>query len=581
MLNRRTFLSVAGASAFAPAFMGDADASPREEGVIVVGAGLSGLAAALDLAKRGVKVEIIEASEQLGGRAKAGLENRTSGRLSIGHAPFLLPYQAVHVEEMLSRLDLGACMAPFVPGPAYFLDGNRIDPEHWIGKLRWIRALWHRARHQGHRVIPKALRDGKRWNASLASNAAWEGLGGLSALDWHQSPSAPLTPWKAFRDVMSPCVFGTAANEVDAASFALAEQFYALGTPKNRWTRRLTANPQEALWGPLQEALVDMGVHFRMGVTVSELSVSSGRVSGLVLDGFGLGLRTDDVQQGWTEVVRPDDASVFVFRNEMGELRAFSGRCPSTGCRLEWTGVGFFCSCQKRTYREDGHPESGDGAGLQRLYVLQGADGVHVEGEDSRVFLPASSVILACGPTSSWEIAGDLLGIQKPPMMREQASAHFWWDGDLLEDSPSWVLSDEGAGTSATVLSRLESESAEWANTGGTVIAVQTPMKRGGEQELLDSLRKHVEQVWPELQGARLVDQALSRWEVPVPEPGWRQGDPQTEAVFPGLYAAGEHLATDSNAHGFEAAARSGRLAANLALRDLGLEPTPLLDARE
>jgi|GEM_PF-5002621 len=581
MLNRRAFLSAAGASAFAPGLLSSARASSRDDGVIIVGAGLSGLAAALDLAARGVKVEIIEASDQIGGRAQARLENRDSGRLSIGNAPFLLPYQAVHVEQMLSSLGLESVLRSYVPGPAYFLDGKRIDPEHWVGKLRWLKALWHRARQQGHRVIPKALRDGKRWSASLEPSTTWNELGGLSARDWHQLPATPLTPWKTFRDVMSPCVFGAAVNEVDAASFALAEQFYALGGPKNRWTRRVGGNPQEVLWGPLQEALQSMGVHFRMGVTVSELSVSSGRVSGLVLDGFGHGLRADDVQEGWTELVRPDDASVFVFRTKTGELRAFSGRCPTTGCRLEWTGTGFYCSCQKRTYRQDGQPESGEGQELQSLYVLQGADGVHVEGEDSRVFLPASSVILACGPTSSWEIAGDLLGIQKPPLMREQAMAHFWWDGDLLEDAPSWVLSDQYGGTSATVLSHLEDESSQWASSGGTVVSVQSPMRGMGEAELLEGLRQHVEKVWPELQSAALVDQALSRWEVPIPEPGWRDGDPQTEVVFPGLYAAGEHLATDSNAHGFEAAARSGRLAANLALRDLELESTPLLDARE
>ncbi|MER5777766.1 NAD(P)/FAD-dependent oxidoreductase [Streptomyces sp. NPDC002039] len=93
----------------------------RQGNVIVVGAGLAGLTCALDLARAGVRVRVLEASDGVGGRMRSDL--RDGFVLDRGFQVFNTAYPQVKRRVNLRDLRL----RPFTPGAlAHMPDGGRV-----------------------------------------------------------------------------------------------------------------------------------------------------------------------------------------------------------------------------------------------------------------------------------------------------------------------------------------------------------------------------------------------------------------------------------------------------------------------
>ena len=285
----------------APPGAPDAATTGRRPHVVVVGAGIAGLAAATALADRGVSVEVLEREQYLGGRVGGWtdtLPDGTAVAMNRGFHAFFRQYY--NLREMLARVDPQLSMlTPVDDYPLIDARGRR-DTFHGLPGTPPLNALVFALRSPTFR-----LRDLLRLNARAAAPLLavsvpdiYARLDHLDAETFLRTINFPVAARHLAFEVFSRSFFAEPAD-LSAAELATMFHIYFLGSSEGLIFDVVTANFDVALWNPLRDYLEGKDVRFHTGVTVTAVHAAererlcvSGQ-DGAQFTGDGVVLATD------------------------------------------------------------------------------------------------------------------------------------------------------------------------------------------------------------------------------------------------------------------------------------------------
>lgn len=126
----------------------------------------------------------------------------------------------------------------------------------------------------------------------------------------------------------------------------------------------------------------------------------------------------------------------------------------------------------------------------------------------------------------------------------------------------------------------FETESREWAERhDGSVVELHAYAVPAGrtERDVRDELRARLDELYPELRGARVIDERfLWRADCPAFPPGSHALRPRVETPFPDVVLAGDFVRLDLPSALMERAVTSGMLAASHLLSRWGVRAEPI-----
>jgi isorenieratene synthase len=285
----------------APRGLPDAGALPAVPHVVVIGAGIAGLAAAAGLAERGVSVDVLERQTNLGGRVAGWTEHLDDGTVTTNNRGFHAFFrQYYNLRALLQRSDPGLQRLRAVEDYPLIDGEGRRDTFRGLPQSPPWNALVFALRSPTFR-----FRDLIRINATAAAPLAtvtvpgiYERLDDRNADTFLTDINFPVAARHLAFEVFARSFFAR-PDRLSAAELAAMFHIYFLGSSEGLVFDVAESNFDTALWNPLGEYLGTKGVKFHTGVSVS--SISTGGVKrlrvhtddGNLIDADGVVLATD------------------------------------------------------------------------------------------------------------------------------------------------------------------------------------------------------------------------------------------------------------------------------------------------
>jgi isorenieratene synthase len=599
----------------APRFADDASrpsspSSPKK--VVVVGGGLSGLVAALELQRRGFRVTLVERAGDLGGKLGGWTVKALGEEFPVEHGFHGFFSQYYNLGELLAEVGATSDLVESPGYPVLFGDQapsvdeerfgltTRVFPFNMLSVVRQSRRLkLGEFRHDGPALYDLMRYDGERTfeRFDAVDFARFAREGGI-----HR----PMV-----ETVLEP--FGkTTLNRLERLSAAEAIRFfhfYFMGNPEGlafRFTRR---DSMTAVIRPLRRKLESLGGVVRTGVAVQNLVHSQNdlmrgqkNISHVVLaadppSGAPVELAASEVPASGFHAVPRDDGSAIYLTRRGSQVLALDGRCTHMGCPIAPDAAtgGFRCPCHGGSFDADGQPTGGPPVrALARLAVADEHGRLRVGGgaPPRQESLECDYCVVACEVRGVKALLERSQFLDEPELKRRVQSLgeadpyvvyRLWLDKPTAPERSAFYTCTKFRFTdSLAIYSAFQEPYMSWARrTRGSVVEVHAyaiaPEAMAPPATIRSVMLDELFKMLPELTGARVLHEEFqqqdnfSRW-----APGDHALRPSTETPIPNLMLAGDHVRLEVPAALMEGATISGRMAANAILRREGLREVPI-----
>lgn len=252
---------------------------PGAKSALVIGGGIAGLSAALELAERGYRVVVRESDTVLGGRLQTRRKDTVIGDFAVEHGLHMW-FDNYHVfRDIRARLGIDHNFREY--GGVHFVfrdyEPEVLKSEPPVYPLNLVNLL---RRSPNLNVLDGLgqlglLRDVMFYN----HQDNYERLDNLSFLDWIAKRNIS----KEFSDLfMIPAASVTLndVSKISAAEMALYMHYYFIGQPRAMNREVTISDHGSSVISPWEDRLKELGVTIELGQPVAALKFSGGRALG-------------------------------------------------------------------------------------------------------------------------------------------------------------------------------------------------------------------------------------------------------------------------------------------------------------
>ncbi|MBZ8178520.1 FAD-dependent oxidoreductase [Oscillatoria salina] len=577
--------------------------------VVVVGAGLAGLACAYELSQRGFAVTLLEKSPQLGGKI-------ASWKIQVEEEEFMMEHgfhgffpQYYNLKSLVAELKIEDNFQSLEFYSLLFRNG-KYQPE--VFRPNNSAFPWN--------IIDLAIASPNRfrWGINLTKFSHWQVFRAITGFQipktFRNYDEITVTDWvksgfpQGLYDLYFLPFAKSTLNAPDNLSVGELLQFfhfYFFGNPEGLAFNGTTDDMGTSLVQPIAKAIQRNDGKIITQATISNIHWKSGKIDSL------------SYQQGNTQTnipfwvqrnyLIPEDNLTYygtadnVFATKPNDTEAISLTCTHQGCTVQPQPDGkFLCPCHGALYDSNGKVIAGPAPrDLPRFQILENqADSIQLVATtpappQAKATIKADYYVFAADVPGMQQIfnlsTGDINPeianqIEKLAIADPFAVARFWCDRDFnWQQSNFTSLSGYALTDSITLYHRIQTQFIKWAQrTGGSVVELHAYCYKESQfptqEALLTTFEQELYEIVPELANAKILHRELVNQKnfSGYPTNSYEER-PETTTSVPNLIFAGDWVKMPFPCGLMERAVSSGLLAANAILHQQNLHRRKLL----